>query len=156
MLEIKKAYLQEAKELLRRKGYRVTGPRLAILGYLAEIKGHLNAQEIYGGIRSEHPGIGMATVYRTLDLLANVGLLRILALKNNQARYELVRPGDHHHHLVCKTCGDITEFGSCNFQLISGEIEAATRFKIDEHTLEVYGCCPACITGSRGYSTEKM
>jgi len=148
--------LQEARELLRRKGYRLTGPRLAILGYLAEVKGHPNAQGIYAGIHSEYPEIGMATVYRTVDLLAKVGLLRILALKNNQARYELNRPGDHHHHLVCKTCGKIAEFDSCNFQLISVEIEEVTRFRIDEHTLEVYGCCPGCLAGSRDYSTEKI
>ncbi len=150
------SFLEEAKAKLRRKGFKLTGPRLAILNYLAREKGHPDVQGIYEGIRTEYPGIGMATVYRTVDLLVDIGLLRALVLKNNRVRYELNRPGDHHHHLVCTACGEITEFGSCNFKLICEEIEDVTRFRIEEHALEAYGHCPGCLTESGDYSTEKM
>ncbi len=140
-------FLEQSKAILRRRGYKLTGPRLAILDYMAREKGHPDVQGIYGGLRSSCPGIGMATVYRTVDLLVYLGILRALVLKNSQIRYEPNRPGDHHHHLVCKGCGDISEFGSCNFKSIADEIEEVTRFEIEEHTLEVYGYCPDCLAG---------
>jgi len=148
-------HFEKVKAVLRREGYKLTGPRLAIIDYMTREKGHPDVQAIYRGIRSEYPGIGMATVYRTVEILVKTGILKALVLKNNQVRYELNRPGDHHHHLVCKACGEIAEFGSCNFKSISGEIEEVSRFRIEEHTLEAYGHCPECLAGG-DYSTENM
>lgn len=150
------SFLEKAKTVLRQKGYKLTGPRLAILDHMAKENGHPDVQEIFEGIRSGYPGIGIATVYRTVDLLVKAGLVRPLVLKNNQVRYELNWPGDHHHHMVCKECGEIAEFASCNFITISEEIEDITRFKIEEHTLEVYGHCPDCLCAGGDYSTENM
>jgi len=150
-------FLLAVKERLRQKGFRLTGPRLAILNYLVREKGHPAMQEILEGIFLEHTGIGLATVYRTVDLFLEIGVLRVLTLRNNHLRYELNWPNNHHHHLVCYSCGQVTEFGSCNFQLIAREIEKVTRFKIDDHTLEAYGLCPQCSKGeSYSYSTEKI
>ncbi len=149
-------FLKSAGEELRRKGYKLTGPRLAIISYLAGEKGHPDMQEILEGLRSEYPAIGMATVYRTVDLLLELGILRAVTLKNNHLRYEVNRSGDHHHHLVCRGCGQIIEFGSCNFQLMAREIEKVTRFRIEEHSLEAYGLCPHCLPGSEDHSTEKI
>ncbi len=140
-------FLLAAKQELRQKGYKLTGPRLAIIDYLIRIKGHPGIQEIFEGIRNEEPGIGMATVYRTVDLLCELGILRALTLRNSYLRYELNWPDNHHHHLVCKECDRIIEFGSCNFQLIAREIEIVTCFKIQEHTIEAYGLCPLCSPG---------
>ena len=102
-------------------------------------------QEIYEGIMVECPGIGLATVYRTIDLFLETGVLRALTLRNNHLRYESNWSDDHHHHIVCTGCGQISEFGSCNFQLITREIEKVTRFRIHDHTLEAYGLCPMCL-----------
>lgn len=145
-------FLLNVKEELRRKGNKLTGPRLAIIEYLVRVKGHPGVQEIFEGIRAETPGIGMATVYRTVDLYCELGILRALTLRNNHLRYELNRPDDHHHHLVCEKCGCIIEFGSCNFQLIASGIEKATRFKIKEHIIEAYGLCPRCTSDETNYS----
>ncbi len=150
------SFVEEAKVLLSTKGYKLTRPRLVILDYMVRESGHLSVQEIYKGICFNYNGIGIATVYRTVDLLVEIGFLRALVLLNNQLRYELNRPGDHHHHLVCKVCGEIVEFSSCNFNTISEEIEEATRFKIEEHNLEAYGYCPDCLSKSADYSTENM
>ncbi|MFO7952195.1 MAG: Fur family transcriptional regulator [Bacillota bacterium] len=143
---MKNSLLEETKELLKNKGYKLTGPRLAILQYLAREKGHPDITEIYEGIKQEYPGIGIATVYRNIDLFLRLGIVRALTLKNSQLRYELNNPEDYHHHLICKSCQQIVEFGSCSFQSIAGEIEKVTRFQIDEHNLEVYGLCPKCLT----------
>lgn len=144
------------KERLSLEGYKLTAPRLAIISYMAGVKGHPAMQDIYEGMQAEAPGIGMATVYRTIDLLQKLGVLRVLNLRKHPLRYELKRPGDHHHHLVCNACGQVMEFGSCNFQSIAEEIEKVTRFKIEEHALEAYGYCPQCKPGSLNYSAEKM
>lgn len=150
-------FIEAVKEKLQLRGYKRTRPRLAILGYMAREKGHPDMQEIYDNILMECPGIGLATVYRTVELYLEMGVLRALTLRNNQLRYELNRPDDHHHHMVCTGCGQVSEFGSCNFQLIAGEIEKATRFRIYDHSLEVYGLCPICSEDKiLSYSTEKM
>ncbi len=153
---MEREFLAAAKKELRKKGYKLTGPRLAIISYLARDKGHPAVQQIYDNIRSEYPGIGVATVYRTVDLLLELGIVRAVTIKNNCPRYEANWPGDHHHHLVCKSCGRITEFGSCNFQLITEEIEKVTRYKIEEHSLEAYGLCSQCLSGSSPYSTDNI
>jgi len=150
------SYVEQTKAILSTKGYKLTRPRLVILDYMARENGHPSVQEIYEGIRFSYSEIGIATVYRTVDLLVEIGFLRALVLLNNQLRYELNRPGDHHHHLVCKACGEIVEFNSCNFNNISEDIEEATYFKIEEHNLEVYGYCPDCLRKKADYSTENM
>ncbi len=152
-------FLETAKERLRRKGHRLTGPRLAVLRFLIRENGHLDIHEIYCGTRAEHPGIGMATIYRTIDLFLEVGVISALSLKDSRVRYEVNWPENHHHHLICIGCGQIIEFGSCSFRLIAGEIEKVTRFKISEHELEAYGHCPQCAAERKSglkvdYSTE--
>jgi len=149
-------FLLSIKEELRRRGYKLTEPRLAIIEYMIGVKGHPGVQEIYEGVKAEMPGIGIATVYRTIDLFCELGILRALTLRNDYLRYELNRPDDHHHHLVCKRCGCIIEFGNCNFRLIAGGIEEATQFIIKEHNIKAYGFCPQCISEEINYSTEKM
>lgn len=143
-------HLQEAVSRLRGRAYKLTTPRLAILSYMAAAPGHPDVGEIYRGVSAENPGIGLATVYRTVDLFLTIGILRALTLKGGPIRYELSRSGDHHHHLICTACGLITEFNSCNFGLIAGEIEQETRYRIHDHSLEAYGHCTRCIAaGSR-------
>ncbi len=144
-----KANLEFVKRKLRSEGFKLTMPRLAIIEYLISVSGHPDVQQIYDGIRTEHPGIGIATIYRTVDLLERIGLLRTLKLESGHLRYEIIRPGDHHHHLVCTCCGQVSEFGDCNFQMIAEAIEKKTRFKIRGHNLEAYGLCSRCyaLTG---------
>jgi Fur family transcriptional regulator, ferric uptake regulator len=137
-------YMQVVKNKLKKMGYKLTGPRLAILELLVKEKGHFSVVEIYSRICLKKQGIGIATVYRTVDLLLETGILRMLTLKGSQPVFEINRPDDHHHHLICRSCGRIIEFNSCNFKSIAGEIERATRFIIEEHTLEAYGLCPEC------------
>jgi len=136
--------IRAAQEELKRKGYKLTGPRKAIINYLAESQEHPDMQQIFAGIRAEYPSIGMATLYRTLGLLLELDILRAITVKKNQLRYELKKPGDHHHHLVCTECSQILEFGSCSFKHISSEIETVTRYSIEYHNLEAYGLCPQC------------
>ncbi len=151
---MKEKQLAAIKNILRKNGYKLTLPRLVIIQCLLRNKDHLSIAGIYERICDENPGIGMTTVYRTVDLLLELGIVRILILKNSQPLFELNWPNDHHHHLVCRRCGKVVEFGSCNFKQIAGEIEKVTNFTIEEHTLEAYGLCPKC--SDVNHSTEKI
>ena len=136
--------LQALKEKLKEKGFKLTEPRLRVLEYLVNTADHPGIQEIFNAIRREHKGIGLATVYRTMDLLVDTGMVKPLQLNGARLRYELNRPQDHHHHLICTACGRIVEFGSCSFHCIVEDIEKITRFRVKGHYLEAYGLCPHC------------
>lgn len=140
--------MQFAKERLQSEGFKLTGPRLKILEYLIDASEHPGVNEIYTAVKKQLPGVGTATIYRTVELLTRLGVIRALLFNGARVRYELNRPRDHHHHLICTVCGQVIDFGSCSFQEISAEIEKVTRFSIQEHILQAYGHCPKCIPGS--------
>lgn len=120
---------------MRGGGYKATPQRVAILEALAA-----EQHQSMGELRRRCPGVGIVTVYRTLDLLDSLGIVRRLDLGDG-TRYELAE--DHHHHMVCESCGDVSEFDECPldpFRLPS----TASGFEVRSHSVEVYGRCAAC------------
>ena len=136
--------LQKILQELKKKGFKLTGPRLKIVEYLVGTRDHPGVQEVFEAVKEQHPGMGLATVYRTLDLLISLEAVKPLVLNDSKVRYEIKLPMDHHHHLICTDCGQVVEFGSCSFQSIAEDIERVTRFNITGHSLEAYGLCPQC------------
>jgi len=120
---------------MRGWGYKATPQRLAVLRALAA-----EQHQSMGEIRHRCPEIGIVTVYRTLDLLAELGLVRRLDLGDG-ARYELAE--DHHHHMICEACGDISEFEECPLDPERLPLEHS-EFEVRSHSLEVYGKCAEC------------
>jgi Fur family ferric uptake transcriptional regulator len=120
---------------MRGGGYKATPQRMAVLRALVEEQ-HQSLEEI----RARCPEVGLVTVYRTLDLLGNLGIVRRLDLGDG-ARYELAE--NHHHHMICESCGDISEFEECPLdpELLP---PGSTDFEVRAHSLEVYGRCGAC------------
>lgn len=118
---------------IRGRGYKATPQRLAILGVLAA-----EQHQSLGEIRARCPGVGLVTIYRTLDLLSEIGVVRRFDLGDGP-RYELAE--DHHHHLICESCGDVSEFERCPLDLRSLK---DLDFEISSHTLEIYGRCAGC------------
>jgi Fur family ferric uptake transcriptional regulator len=114
-------------------GYKATPQRFAVVGALAAEQ-HQSLAEI----RKRCPGVGLVTIYRTLDLLSEIGVVRRLDLGGGP-RYELAE--DHHHHLICESCGAVSEFERCplDFRSLKG-----MDFEIGSHTLEIYGRCADC------------
>ena len=141
--------ITEISEYLRRKGYRLTPQREAVIKILLENPNqHLAAEDIYAMVRKTHPEIGMATVYRTLDLLSNEKIINQLNFEEGYSRYEL-ESRTHHHHLVCLKCGKITEFNDHLLEKVEEEISAEHNFEIVGHLLKFYGYCSKCAPSKK-------
>ena len=133
-------------------GFRLTLPRQAILNLFAQTPEHLTAEEVFLEIHKKYPGIGMATVYRTLDLLSRIGLLSKLDFGDGKSRYELVSrlQGEHHHHMICLNCGRIIDYSDFveKEKEFMEELETVLsrkyRFKIQNHQVIFQGVCEKC------------
>lgn len=128
---------------LRTAGYKITPPRLAVLEVIQREGEHLNPQEILVQAQALHPQTGRATVYRTLELLTQLGIVRPIYVGDNGPTY--IRADSAHHHLVCSHCGRIVEFDVCAADSMGCELEARFGFHITSHLLEFYGICPQCL-----------
>ncbi len=136
------------------KGYaaRMTAPRETILEFMRRSSKHMSAKEVYASIHKKYPGIGLSTVYRTLDLLAKMGVVTKLCLKDGQIRYEYRsnEKDDHHHHLICTQCGRIInyrEFEEEELTLIrktEKKLSKKFNFEIQDHNIEYLGLCDKC------------
>lgn len=141
--------LQEGKK-------RLTGQRLAVIRIFLENLGtHLSAEEIFRQLREKgNQRVGLATVYRTVDLLAEMGVLRRLDFGEGRARYELAGEGiHHHHHLSCRSCGRVFEFGEDLLEGLEKEVQRRTGFLVLDHEVRLLGLCAPCQKKSRKKDT---
>lgn len=135
------------KEKLKDKGYKLTPQRRAVLDTIAENQGkHLNTKEIYNFVKEKCPEIGLATVYRTLQLLDDMSMISRLNLDDGCIRYELnTDKDDHkHHHLICEICNDIIEVELDLLEFLEEEIEKKYNFIIRDHEVKFFGICSKC------------
>lgn len=131
------------RRALQEGGYRLTGARQAIFGALVRSGGHLTADELVSLVHDEAPGVGRMTVYRTLDLLQELDLIRPVYQGSGAAHYVLLNRG-HHHHLVCTACDRYFEFDDCVVQEMGRRVSSRFQFQIQGHLLEFYGLCADC------------
>jgi len=138
-------------ELLRKQlkdsGYKLTPQRSAVLYILMENEGkHLTTEEVYELVKKEYPEIGLATVYRTLQILEELNFIFKLNLDDGRNRYELVHgEEDHyHHHLICTNCGSLIEVEGDLLEALEKQIEKKYNFKITNHILKFFGTCNKC------------
>lgn len=130
-------------ERLQAKGYRLTTARRAILQALVETPGHISADELAAILAAESVAVGRMTIYRTLELLSELGLVRAVYLGSGAAHYILIDDG-HHHHLVCSNCDKVVEFDECVVDEIDQLVGKHFDFEISGHLLEIFGRCPQC------------
>ncbi|MCH4888786.1 transcriptional repressor [Acidaminobacter sp. JC074] len=135
-------------EKLKKKGYKFTPQRKAILEVVSDSVGqHLSSEEIYDLVKVKNPEIGLATVYRTVQLLVELDILSKLNLDDGFVRYEMNdHDGNehHHHHLICSQCGRIDEVKEDLLESIEKEIEMKYEFQIRDHKLKFFGLCKSC------------
>ena len=145
------------QDALAQAGYSNTRSRRAVLMAICEAGGQASGAELLALGRAHHPPLGLVTVYRTLDLLLSLGLVRKLHLaegchslcagltgsRNGHAGNE---PHNHGHHIICQRCNRAVEFEGCDLDAVVTAVEAQTGFRVHEHWLEMFGICPACQT----------
>lgn len=144
------------RQRLTNAGFRLTWPRQVILDVLGQNPQHLSAEEIFFHVHQFYPGIGMATVYRTLDLLTRTGLVFKFDFGDGRSRYELASEAAKgpHHHMICTGCGRIIDFGHSideEGELIAAlgkELSEKHGFKINSHRIHFYGLCQDCQSSS--------
>ena len=135
---------------LKSRGFRMTRQRRVVLDAVRDAGGHPDAHEIYQRARRVLPQISLGTVYRTLGVLRDAGLVKELHLGGAHGRYE--EEGDTHHHVLCTECGRVEDVGGSAFGGLAEKAHAATDFQIKDHRLEFYGICPTC-QATREFST---
>lgn len=137
---------------LRENVCRWTIPREVILDLLSRSSRHMSAKEIYAALYTMYPGLGLTTVYRTLELLHRLGFVQKVTTGDGQTRYELKSGGkkDHHHHLICIKCGkiiDYRDFVQEELELVKKTEEILAKkhnFLIQDHNIEFLGMCEKC------------
>lgn len=128
---------------LDRAGYRLTEPRRSLAALITEQEGHFTAAELVTAARAARPGVGRATVFRTLELLEGIGAIERLDLPNGEHAYVGCEPA-HHHHVVCSRCGRTTEIDDAGLRSVVRDVARQTGFRVDDHRLELFGICPDC------------
>jgi len=135
------------KSLLAAKDLRLTPQREAIIKILLSKRNqHLSADDIYLLTKEAYPEIGIATIYRTLELFADLGMVNKLEFGDGCGRYEFNegQEGHSHHHLICEKCGAIIEFNEDLLEDLEEIIARESKFKITNHCLRFYGYCEEC------------
>lgn len=141
--------IEELAILLKQKGYKLTPQRRYILDTIMKnSQNHLNIDEIYTEVKKTCPEIGIATIYRTVQLLEEIGLLVKQYFDDGCYRYELADQNKthNHHHLVCNCCGRVIEIQDNYFQELEQYIEKNKNFKITNHNVTFYGLCEKCYS----------
>jgi len=134
---------------LDRAGYRLTEPRRSLAGLVADQDGYFTAAGIVAEARSRDLGVGRATVFRTLEVFEELGVIERVDLPSGEHAYVGCEPV-HHHHVICSRCGRTTEIDDTGLRRVVRDVARQTGFRVDEHRLELFGVCPACLGGQGG------
>ncbi|MDQ3240459.1 MAG: transcriptional repressor [Actinomycetota bacterium] len=135
-----------AEAALRDAGHRSSGPRMAIVDTLGRHGCLLTAREIADRLRAEGRDIGVATVYRSLELLEGLGLLHRVDTGEGVSRYEPAHPsGEHHHHLICNRCGRVSAFEDAGLERSVQRMARRLTFRVEGHDVALRGTCAACL-----------
>lgn len=145
--------LSQIKEKLHKAGYKLTPQREVTVQVMIEKeKEHLSAEEIYMEVKEKNPGIGLATVYRTLEILTELKILNKVTFQDGLARYDLNKDDKKHqpHHLLCLNCGKIEEVQEDLLDEIEEDIKKRYHFLVKDHRLTFHGICCECAEKGLG------
>ena len=138
-------WAEHTRRTLERAGYRSSAPRAAVVDALAELGCSATAKEIAGRLEGGGRRVGLASVYRALELLDRLDLVQRVDMGEGVARYEPALPsGEHHHHLVCESCGEVAAFEDQELERVIERLSVRVDFAIGAHDVTLRGECPAC------------
>lgn len=135
------------EQFLRSRDLKMTSPRETVLNAFLQTEGHLSAEDIFDAARTLDPGIGQATVFRTVKLLSEAGLARDACQDKGPRKYEHAYHHPHHDHLLCVRCGKIIEFCDPGIEKAQDAIFGRYGFKAVGHMMELKGLCADCAQG---------
>ena len=138
-------WTEHALRSLADAGYRSSEPRQMVIEAMAGQGCSVTAREIADVLREDGSRIGLASIYRTLELLDRTGLARRFEVGEGSARYEPAYPsGEHHHHIVCNSCGDVVPFEDEGLEQAIERLAGRVQFAVNAHDVTLHGECPAC------------
>lgn len=136
---------ESARSALSEAGHRAGGAREAVVSHLARQSCCLSAQEISDELRAKGTDVGLASVYRALDLLHEMGLVQRVEIGDGGSRYEPIVPGgEHHHHAVCDSCGRVTAFEDERLERALERLAGRLRHSMSGHDIVIHGDCARC------------
>jgi Fur family ferric uptake transcriptional regulator len=142
-------WVGHAERELEREGYRLSAPRSAVVQTLADLGCSVTAKEIADRLHDRGQDIGVASIYRTLELLDKLRLTRRVDAAEGVARYEPIGPrGEHHHHIVCDTCGQVSTIEDSDLERAIERLASRVDYAIDAHDVTLRGKCPSCRAAS--------
>ncbi len=131
-------------EAITARGLKHSRQRTVIADAFFRMGGHVAIDELVARVREQDPRVSVATVYRTMKLLAECGLAVARHFGDGQTRYEPAVRRHHHDHLICTSCGDIVEFESERIEELQERVARRHGFEVEHHRLEIYGRCARC------------
>lgn len=139
----KNAVKKQFKEFIKKKGLKFTSQREAVLEEILNVKGHFEIEDMVKTIKEKNIPVSRATVYRTLNILKEMGLVNEVIKYSNKTIYEISLK-QHHDHLICTKCGNIIEFSEEEIEKLQDKICKEYGFKPETHRLEIFGTCKNC------------
>ena len=125
------------------KKLRLSHPRLLIYQELSDTKTPMSPQELYQILLKKQKRIGLTSIYRSLDLFESMGMV-FKIINGSSMKYKLCEIEDHHHHIICKACGNVVELNFCDISDWSKKVTESTGYQVIDHQLNFYGFCKAC------------
>lgn len=139
------SWSDHALDVLTRQGFRRGGARRAVVELLGRQHCALTPYEIDDALRAAGEPVGRASIYRVLEVLHELGLVQRVTAGQGPVRYEPVDPtGEHHHHLVCGSCGTVTPFADPELERAIARLSDRVRFAVDDHEVVLHGSCRRC------------
>lgn len=141
----KDAWSDHTRTALAQAGHRDSAPRKEVIDAVAELRCSVTAREIADHLRERGSTVGLASIYRTLELLDRMRLVQRFDVGEGVACYEPAHPGgEHHHHVVCDSCGKVEAFEDDRLERAINQLAVKTDFAVDAHDVTLHGKCPAC------------
>ena len=151
----KKVRLDRSISLVVWKGYRLTPQRLIILTALQKSGDHISAEDVFKQVRRKYPTINISTIYRTLEMLEKINLVTSTDLGDGTKQYHYIE-SSRHHHLLCKSCGDIIELSGSLLEPLKDVLYKEYKFKTNLNHLVIYGLCRRCQAHMNDEKTERL
>jgi Fur family ferric uptake transcriptional regulator len=151
--EVPSEELARFERFLRDRSLKLTEERRKLVSAIFEAAHHFDADELHRQLKQQGHDVSRATVYRTLDLMVQAGLVRKSSFGDMHAHYEAVHPGEHHDHLICLNCQKVIEFFREDLEELQDSICAEHRFQPLHHSHQIFGICAECVAaGANAHS----